>query len=206
MGCVPTNVGNVCAPGDKVRCVPDGNPCTKDVECASEVCLNGVCALKCDIFGGGCPAGQGCLRTGQGTQGLCRPRGSGVPGAPCRAAEDCGNLLCIDMGAGGSRCAVPCNPAGGTRCGAGTACQAFEDIGICVTDPNAPSDPFGGGGGDGADGASSAGDASGGFVGGDGGGSSCGAGTPFAGPWAAGLLALLLLGGCCRRRRLSEAE
>src|SRR5690606_16886909 len=67
--CVPTSSGDVCAPADKVACVPDGSSCAADSECASGACQDGLCAMGCSIYSPAatCPSGLTCGRLTAGS-------------------------------------------------------------------------------------------------------------------------------------------
>ncbi|MCK9361278.1 MopE-related protein [Patescibacteria group bacterium] len=82
-------------------CGAVGEPCCAGSACdPGGVCLSGMCrtardctSSECDLFTGGCPAGQACYVTNVGT-GLgveCRPigAGTGTDGSPCTSILDC---------------------------------------------------------------------------------------------------------------------
>lgn len=159
MACVDFQGGEAwCEPGPKVACVPDGNPCAADGECAGGVCLTGVCAQGCTVTLGGCAAGEACRRLDPGgAAGVCEATGAGVPGAACEADADCATLLCDGTP---KACLVPCSPAH-PACGDAFVCEPVaDDLGGCVAGPP-PGADAGGGAAAGDASAGGAGDAAG---------------------------------------------
>ncbi len=136
MECVATTtMGNVCAPGDKVACIPDGNACAFPDECISGKCVFGVCTPACTVLGGGCGPGEGCVPDDEFGNGYCATRGVGLPGAACSQNTDCSSLVCSNA-SGSFLCAITCDPNAQNTCGMGMLCQNWQGIGVCVEDPS----------------------------------------------------------------------
>ena len=143
-GCGPTCTDADCAPGSCdaigqcIRSFADGEPCVRDLQCASATCLAApaACATRC-ADQDECGAGLGCapaVDIGTGVETIpvtaCVPGGSAPAGAACAADADCATALCVDF-----LCVATC-----TSCAAGEACvptpldrngEAY-DVGICT--------------------------------------------------------------------------
>lgn len=127
-------------------CAPDGAACTMDRECNSGTCvtLDGrqQCATSCDPLqpASGCGASGYCAPLGpQRCEGVCRPGrpGARADGDACEADLDCESTRCVNLGAGGRRCAAPCGPGG--RCNRGEVCTARAGgCGACVPEDAEP--------------------------------------------------------------------
>lgn len=93
----------------------DGEDCQRGNECASQVCLDGVC---CRFLT--CPSGQRC--DVPGSEGSCAPL---APlGRACDGGETCGSGFCVD----GVCCANP-------RCPEGQTCALPGAAGVCRAAP-----------------------------------------------------------------------
>jgi hypothetical protein len=93
----------------------DGEDCQRGNECASQVCLDGVC---CRFLT--CPSGQRC--DVPGSEGNCAPL---APiGSACDGGETCGSGFCVD----GVCCANPLCPDGQT-------CALPGSAGVCRAAP-----------------------------------------------------------------------
>ncbi|MCB9729174.1 MAG: matrixin family metalloprotease [Deltaproteobacteria bacterium] len=137
MYCAAVTTGSSrCAPGPKVACVPDSQPCSADSECVSGVCSKsaGVCIQVCSIYQpvGACGPDSGCQPFAPGApEGECKPAGPNAVGAACGKDNACQTLFCKD-----NHCAQPCNPAGPSTCGVGLVCLAEAGaVGTCQPPP-----------------------------------------------------------------------
>lgn len=136
MRCVATRtVGDLCAPGVPVGCVPDGGPCAAATECVSGLCDGGTCSSTCSIFDPTvtCSAGLGCARADLASpDGWCTTPGPNGLGKPCSSDTDCASLFCLQ-----GICRLPCEYSLGA-CAGGLTCEpAVGPIGFCdgATDP-----------------------------------------------------------------------
>jgi MYXO-CTERM domain-containing protein len=117
----------LCSAGDCVPRPTTGNPlgssCTGDTDCATRLCIGGVCTQSCDWLNtGSCPSGFYCDGGASAScdSGYCvrGTSGAGGIGATCSGDQECASLHC-DAG----RCSQPCIPGGAAGCPAGFACQ-----------------------------------------------------------------------------------
>ena len=126
--CLPDN--DHCAPvGGNIA---TGQFCYDHSTCASSLCLvlpdGAVCSQNCNPSAGGtggCPTGMACA--GQGTNGICYPKGDNQLGETCLSAADCLTFNCIGVGGGQGVCTQPCDNA--TPCPGSMTCS----FGFCVS-------------------------------------------------------------------------
>ncbi len=140
MQCVGTTSGDVCAPGAKVACVPDGASCQAGSECVSGVCDDGVCAIACSIFNPAatCPSGLTCGRVAPTKpEGVCVAPGPNSLGKPCGQDNACQSYLCHD-----NVCVQPCSPFGASTCGVDQVCEQISStVGHCAPKPPPVAEP-----------------------------------------------------------------
>lgn len=117
---------------------PDGElgaPCVTDVQCVSQLCLDGpkgrVCSGSCQTGVVACPPGFTCVSViGFGTE-MCIPTMVSLC-RPCNTNQDClSNSFdvgdkCISLGSKGSFCGGNCS--GGQACPFGYECHGMIDI------------------------------------------------------------------------------
>lgn len=100
----------------------DGDPCLRGNECASQVCLDGVC---CQFLT--CPSNQRC--DVPGSEGRCAPLA--FIGSPCDDGDTCNSSYCVD----GVCCANP-------SCPGDQRCDIAGSAGVCsVAPPTATASP-----------------------------------------------------------------
>lgn len=101
-----------------------GAACEVPSDCASGLCVEGLCSAYCDwLVPSSCAPGFFCDAQGTGTctaMGVCRPgtAGDGLVGDACATSPECAGLFC-----GESVCTQPCVPReGGSDCPLGYEC------------------------------------------------------------------------------------
>ena len=127
----PTPYGAVCT--EKAGTSEVGVACNLDSECASGICMAGLCRAGCDVLAPACPVGQGCAPINAGAAGACVTPGAKPEGAGCSHDFECQSLLCIETGTG-RECSLPCASPGAT-CQNGKVCAETAELaglGICV--------------------------------------------------------------------------
>lgn len=151
MVCANGVKGVACYLGQPKGCLPDGTPCTGDVECSSGICLAGACRPKCKVGADvGCDLGLSCLRLDPGgADGRCAQPGQVPVGNFCVADEVCATLLCAKDSEDVSRCSDPCIPGDAATCPAGSGCvQIAPGYGRCQQGATGTPGPDTTGGGD----------------------------------------------------------
>lgn len=139
--CVPgcASAGGVQCSGATSMCNPSTGrceappgpaPCTLDADCgvATEICVNQLCATRCDAAGGACPGSDVC----NATSGRCLP-GALVMGADCTLDAQCSTGLCLGLTIGTTtydRCSEPC--AASSNCPLDFACTLVSGMGFCL--------------------------------------------------------------------------
>lgn len=89
--------GFECAPGGGTMvCAPalalDGERCSADDECVSELCAEGVCTRACDVGEDAtCAPGLQCRRTDDGLRALCLPAAAAESGGGCSVTASQGS-------------------------------------------------------------------------------------------------------------------
>lgn len=165
-------LGATCGAGD--TCVDAGCGHIGDACCAGRRCAEGICSgsvpstgtcrpegacttSECDLFEGGCPAGEGCYPD---LPVACVTEGVGADGDPCpssglcAAGHFCVGDVCREACCGSDSSTCPseqvcvtvadrvwgiclpereCNPLTQTGCDAGEACRVFTDLTMCHT-------------------------------------------------------------------------
>jgi len=120
-------------------CIPNGDACEEDRQCASLYCADAddgkVCALRCDPLSDENVCGKGfvCAST-KSCEGVCLAESVAkkAVGQECDSNAECASLFCNDPGDGVSRCLVVCRGGEG-NCLAGEACVAAAgQCGSCV--------------------------------------------------------------------------
>ena len=117
-----------CDAGHCTGCRTEGDPCTSNRECCTNVCKGGKC--DCTRFD------KGCVRHVQCCSKVCRPNGRCGP--PCGNGEPPCNGVCCPSGQHCVGSACLCDgtdepPCGGIQCCAATA--SCSPQGFCVSDP-----------------------------------------------------------------------
>lgn len=131
-----------CLP-DNEHCAPEGGNiavgefCYDHATCATTQCLvladSAVCTSSCNpATNTGCPSTMGCL--GQGSDGICYPKGDKQIGETCLSPGDCQNFMCVGIGDGKGLCSADC--ATDSQCPSGFKCVGADnpqaDGGICI--------------------------------------------------------------------------
>jgi hypothetical protein len=129
--CLPDN--DHCAPvGGNIGI---GDFCYDHATCQSGQCLvlpdSAVCTTDCNpATGSGCPSDMECI--GQGSSGICYPKGDGALGDLCVTPADCASFECVGVGSGQGICTTAC--ATDAQCGNGVLCS----FGYCIPQGSTP--------------------------------------------------------------------
>ena len=122
---------------------PTCSACNENADCGPQTatCYQGGCMSYCDTYTA-CPTGYRCNTINDPGLGQsvrrCVPNTSSGQNCElllyclrCTTTDDCNGGRCVNLGAGGRRCAPHCDAAG-PSCPQGSSCQNVSGGNLCI--------------------------------------------------------------------------